>query len=48
MNRLEALKQHLVNSSVSEEFKQLEKHVEEFDTDSALKSLEAIGRSLDL
>ena len=38
MNRLEALKQHLANSSVNEEFKRLEKQVESFDTDSALKS----------
>ncbi|MBW1785771.1 MAG: response regulator [Deltaproteobacteria bacterium] len=48
MNRLEVLKLHLVNSSVSEEFKQLEKHVEGFDTDSALKSVETIASTLDL
>ena len=45
MNRLEALKQHLANSSLYEEFKRLEKQVENFDTDSALKSVEAIARS---
>ena len=48
MNRLEALRQHLANSSAYEEFKRLEKQVESFDTDSALKSVEAIARALDI
>jgi len=48
MNRLEALRQQLKHSSVHEEFKRLEKQVESFDTDSALKSVEAIARVLDI
>ena len=48
LNRLEALRQHLTHSSAHEEFKQLEKQVEGFDTDSALKSVEAIARALDI
>jgi two-component system sensor histidine kinase/response regulator len=48
MNRLEALKKHLANSSVHEELKRLEKQVEGFDTDNALKSVEAIARALDM
>ena len=48
MNRLEALRQHLAHSSAHEEFKRLEKQVEGFDTDSALKSVEAIARVLDI
>ena len=48
MNRLEALRQHLAHSSAHEEFKRLEKQVEGFDTDSALKSVEAIARALDI
>jgi len=48
MNRLETLKQHLTNSSVYEEFKRLEKQVEGFDTDSALKSVETIATKLDI
>jgi exonuclease VII large subunit len=48
MNRLEALKQHLAHSTAGEEFKRLEKHVEGFDTDSALKNVEAIARALDM
>ncbi|MEW6529949.1 MAG: response regulator [Thermodesulfobacteriota bacterium] len=47
INRLEALRQHLENSLAYEEFKQLEKQVESFDTDSALRSVEAIARKLD-
>jgi CheY-like chemotaxis protein len=46
MNRLEALRQHLANSSTHEDFKRLEKQVESFDTDGALKSVEAIARAL--
>ena len=48
MKRLEALRQHLGHSSAHEEFKRLEKQVEGFDTDSALKSVEAIARALDI
>jgi len=48
MNRLEALRQHLANSSAYEEFKRLEKQVESFDTDSALLSVEAIARALNI
>jgi len=48
MNRLEALRQHLANSSAHEEFKRLEKQVESFDTDGALKSVEAIAKALDI
>jgi len=48
MNRLEALKQHLANSSLYEEFKRLEKQVESFDTDSALRSVDAIAKTLDI
>jgi len=46
MNRLETLRQHLVNSSAYEEFKRLERQVEGFDTDGALKSMEAIAKVL--
>ena len=48
MNRLEALRQHLAHSSAHEELKRLEKQVEGFDTDSALKSVGAIARVLDI
>jgi HPt (histidine-containing phosphotransfer) domain-containing protein len=48
MNRLEALKQQLANSSLDEEFKRLEKQVEGFDTDSALKSVETIAGRLNI
>jgi signal transduction histidine kinase/DNA-binding response OmpR family regulator len=48
MTRLEALKQHLANSSAQEEFKRLEKQVESFDTDGALKSVELIARTLEI
>jgi two-component system, sensor histidine kinase and response regulator len=48
MNRLESLKQQLANSPVHEEFKRLEKQVEGFDTDNALKSVEAIAGKLDI
>jgi two-component system, sensor histidine kinase and response regulator len=48
MNRLEALKRHLENSSLYEEFKRLERQVEGFDTDSALKSLEVIAGNLNM
>jgi two-component system sensor histidine kinase/response regulator len=48
MNRLEALNHHLANSSVHEEFKRLEKQIEGFDTDSALKSMETIAEKLEI
>jgi signal transduction histidine kinase/CheY-like chemotaxis protein len=48
MNRLEALRGHLANSSAHEEFKRLERRLEGFDTDGALKSIEAIARALEL
>jgi len=48
MNRLEALRQQLAHSSAREEFKRLEKQMESFDTDGALKSVEAIARVLDI
>jgi len=48
MNRLEALRQHLAHSSAHEECRRLEKQVESFDTDGALKSIETIGRVLDI
>ena len=39
MNRLEALEQHLGNSDVWEEFSQLKKHIDGFDSDNAMKNL---------
>ncbi len=48
MNRLAALRAHLSHSSVCEEFRRLEKQVEGFDTDSALKSVEAIAGKLNI
>lgn len=48
MNCLEALRQYLANSSAGEEFKRLEKHIEGFDTDSALKSMENNAMALDM
>jgi len=48
MNRLEALNRHLANSSVNEEFKRLEKQVESFDTDTALKTVETIAGRLEI
>jgi hypothetical protein len=48
VNRLEALSHHLANSSVYEEFKRLEKQIESFDTDSALKTLETIASKLEM
>jgi signal transduction histidine kinase/CheY-like chemotaxis protein/HPt (histidine-containing phosphotransfer) domain-containing protein len=46
MNRLEGLRKHLAHSFAQEEFKRLEKQVENFDTDRALKSVEAIAKAL--
>jgi two-component system sensor histidine kinase/response regulator len=48
MNRLEALNRHLANSSVKEEFKRLEKQIESFDTDTALKTVETIVGKLEI
>jgi signal transduction histidine kinase/CheY-like chemotaxis protein len=48
MNRLPELGKHLAHSPVREEFQKLEKHVEGFDTDTALRSIETIARSLDI
>jgi len=47
MNRLEGLRPHLENSELWEEFKQLENHIEGFDTDGAKNSLEMIIQALD-
>ncbi len=46
MNRLEALEKHLANSAVWEEFSQLKKHIDGFDTDSAVKSFQEIAQKL--
>jgi hypothetical protein len=48
MKRLEALKQHLMNSSVCDDFQLLEKQVEGFDTDSAMNSVQTIAQKLDI
>jgi uncharacterized protein YhaN len=48
MKRLEALRHHLAQSPAYEEFKRLEKQVEGFDTDSAMKSVEAIAKVLEI
>ena len=48
MDRLEALNGHLANSSIHEEFKRLEKQVESFDTDTALKTVETIASKLEI
>jgi two-component system sensor histidine kinase/response regulator len=48
LNRLEALRKHLAHSSAREEFKRLEKQLEDFDTDGAFKSVEAIAKALDI
>jgi two-component system, sensor histidine kinase and response regulator len=48
MDRLEVLKNQLVNTSVGEEFRRLEKQVEGYDMDSALESVETIARKLDI
>ena len=46
MNRLEDLREYLENSSVREEFKRLENHIDGFDTDSAIMSLKEIAKTL--
>ena len=48
MNRLADLEPYLSHSPVSEEYKQLENCIEGFDTDSALKRLEEISKSLNI
>jgi two-component system, sensor histidine kinase and response regulator len=48
MNRLESLRTHLAQSSAHEEFRRLEKHVEDFDTDGALEGVEAIASALNI
>jgi two-component system, sensor histidine kinase and response regulator len=48
MNRLSVLGKHLAHTPVREELQQLEEHVEGFDTDGALRSIENIARSLDI
>jgi len=48
MNRISILGKHLTHPPVRDEFQRLEKHVEGFDTDSALRSIESIARSLDI
>jgi two-component system sensor histidine kinase/response regulator len=48
INRLEALNRHLANSSVKVEFKRLEKQIESFDTDTALKTVETIAGKLEI
>lgn len=47
MNRLEALRGYLEHSLLREDFIRLEKQVEGFDTDSALKTLEKMLRTVD-
>ena len=48
MTRLESLGQHLGNSFLQKEFKHLEKQIDGFDTDGALKSLETLAKALGL
>jgi hypothetical protein len=48
MDRLETLRQHLAHSPAHEEFKRLDKQVEGFDTDGALKSIKDIARAMDI
>jgi len=48
MDRLAALRRHLTHSHAREDFERLEKQVEAFDTDGALKSIEAIARVLNI
>jgi len=46
MNRLEALEQHFANSAIWEEFSQLDKYINGFDTDGAKESLIRIAQNL--
>jgi two-component system sensor histidine kinase/response regulator len=48
MTRLDSLGQHLQNSFLREEFKRLEKQIDGFDTDGAMKSLETMAEALGL
>ena len=48
MERLEPLRFHLAHSLAGEEFTRLERHLEEFDMDGALKSLEKIAGILNI
>jgi two-component system sensor histidine kinase/response regulator len=48
MSRMEALRRHLADSPAREAFKRLEKQVENFDTDGALKSIETIAKALNI
>jgi two-component system sensor histidine kinase/response regulator len=48
MSRLETLEQHLGNSRVREDFSQLTKHIDGFDTDGAKESLSKIAEKLDI
>jgi hypothetical protein len=48
MNRLDALEQHLGSSKVREEFSQLTKHINGFDTDGAKESLTNIAQQIDV
>jgi hypothetical protein len=48
MDRLETLRQHLAHSPAHEGFKRLERQVEGFDMDGALKSVEDIARAMDI
>jgi len=46
LKRLEALRRHLMRSFAHEELKLLEKQIESFDTEGAMKSVEAVARVL--
>ena len=46
--RLESLGEHLRHSHLEKAFKRLEKQMDEFDTDGALKSLETMAEALGL
>ena len=48
MSRLELLKLHLENSSMGGEFRRLEKSLESFDTDDAVRSLQRIAEGLNI
>jgi len=48
MYRMEALNRHLANSSVKVEFKRLEKQIESFDMDTALKTVKTIAGKLEI
>jgi len=48
MGLLESLKPHLENSSVRGEFRRLEKSLENFDTEDAVRSLQKVAEALDI